>query len=86
MISENYHVQVDLLLHILPYTAKEDKFSLKAGTAITLFGGDMKYLRIDLNCIRDWLLHYQTLRVNHRKYNAFKKGSLGSIKHNTSGC
>jgi len=33
MISDSYKAQVDLLLQILPYVAKEDNFALKGGTA-----------------------------------------------------
>ncbi len=37
MIIDVYRSQVELLLRILPYVAKEKAFALKGGTAINLF-------------------------------------------------
>ncbi len=37
MISPAYRAQVELLLRVLPYVAKEDVFALNGGTAINLF-------------------------------------------------
>lgn len=41
MISQIYRAQVDLLLQVLPYVAKEELFALKGGTAINLFVREM---------------------------------------------
>lgn len=49
MISETYKRQVELLLQILPYVAKEKIFALKGGTAINLFVRDMPRLSIDID-------------------------------------
>ena len=40
MISNIYRSQVELLLTVLPYVAKESIFALKGGTAINLFETD----------------------------------------------
>lgn len=49
MISENYKAQVNLLLQILPYVAKEEIFALKGGTAINLFVREMPRLSVDID-------------------------------------
>ncbi len=37
MIADIYRSQVELLLRVLPYVAKEKIFALKGGAAINLF-------------------------------------------------
>ena len=49
MISTTYKAQVDLLLQVLPYVAKEKIFALKGGTAINLFVRDMPRLSVDID-------------------------------------
>jgi len=49
MIAESYKAQVDLLLMVLPYVAKEKSFALKGGTAINLFVRDMPRLSVDID-------------------------------------
>jgi len=49
MILSKYKQQVDLLLQVLPYVAKEKEFALKGGTAINLFVRDMPRLSVDLD-------------------------------------
>ena len=49
MIKEEYKRQVDLLLQVLPYVAKEKNFALKGGTAINLFVRDMPRLSVDID-------------------------------------
>ena len=49
MISRAYKAQVDLLLQVLPYVAKEEIFALKGGTAINLFVRDMPRLSVDID-------------------------------------
>lgn len=49
MISATYKAQVDLLLQVLPYAAKEKIFALKGGTAINLFVRDMPRLSVDID-------------------------------------
>ena len=49
MIAPVYRAQVDLLLQILPYVAKEKIFALKGGTAINLFIREMPRLSIDID-------------------------------------
>ena len=49
MISARYKAQVDLLLQVLPYVAKEKIFALKGGTAINLFVRDMPRLSVDID-------------------------------------
>lgn len=49
MISQIYGTQVDLLLRILPYVAKEDIFALKGGTAINLFVRELPRLSVDID-------------------------------------
>lgn len=49
MISPSYEAQVDLLLQVLPYVAKEEIFALKGGTAINLFVRDMPRLSVDID-------------------------------------
>lgn len=49
MISPVYRAQVDLLLQVLPYVAKENTFALKGGTAINLFIRDMPRLSVDID-------------------------------------
>ena len=49
MIAPIYRSQVDLLLRILPYVAKEEVFALKGGTAINLFVRDMPRLSVDID-------------------------------------
>lgn len=49
MILPSYRKQVDLLLHVLPYVAKEQIFALKGGTAINLFIREMPRLSVDID-------------------------------------
>jgi hypothetical protein len=49
MITPAYRAQVDLLLQILPYVAKEKIFALKGGTAINLFIREMPRLSVDID-------------------------------------
>jgi predicted nucleotidyltransferase component of viral defense system len=49
MILATYKAQVDLLLQVLPYVAKEKNFALKGGTAINLFVRDMPRLSVDID-------------------------------------
>jgi hypothetical protein len=49
MISPVYRAQVDLLLQVLPYVAKEEIFALKGGTAINLFIREMPRLSVDID-------------------------------------
>ena len=49
MISPTYRAQVDLLLQVLPYVAKENIFALKGDTAINLFVRDMPRLSVDID-------------------------------------
>lgn len=49
MISATYKAQVELLLQVLPYVAKEEIFALKGGTAINLFVRDMPRLSVDID-------------------------------------
>jgi predicted nucleotidyltransferase component of viral defense system len=49
MILQEYRKQVDLLLQLLPYVAKEEIFALKGGTAINLFVRDMPRLSVDID-------------------------------------
>jgi len=49
MIKEEYRNQVELLLQVLPYVAKEKNFALKGGTAINLFVRDMPRLSVDVD-------------------------------------
>ena len=49
MISDGYRAQVELLLRILPYVAKEGVFALKGGTAINLFIRELPRLSVDID-------------------------------------
>ena len=49
MKTHNYAAQVELLVGILPYVAKEDVFALKGGTAINLFYRDLPRLSVDID-------------------------------------
>ena len=49
MIASKYRAQVDLLLQILPYVAREEIFALKGGTAINLFIREMPRLSVDID-------------------------------------
>ncbi len=49
MISTTYRAQVDLLLQVLPFVAKEKLFALKGGTAINLFVREMPRLSVDID-------------------------------------
>ena len=49
MINSSYKAQVELLLRVLPYIAKEDIFALKGGTAINLFVRELPLLSVDID-------------------------------------
>lgn len=81
MYSE-YKAQVELLLDILPYVAKEKVFALKGGTAINMFVRDMPRLSVDIDLTylpfdpRDVALASITSAMNKLKsvlLNAFPK-------------
>ena len=47
--SDQYRRQVELLVRILPFVAREECFALKGGTAINLFVRDMPRLSVDID-------------------------------------
>lgn len=49
MILPQYKAQVELLLDVLPYVAKEQCFALKGGTAINIFLWEMPRLSVDID-------------------------------------
>ncbi len=49
MIESKYKAQVDLILRVLPYIAKEKVFALKGGTAINLFVRNLPRLSVDID-------------------------------------
>ncbi len=49
MIKLQYRAQVDLLLDVLPFVAKEECFAMKGGTAINMFIWDMPRLSVDID-------------------------------------
>jgi len=49
MIADIYRSQVELLLRVLPYVAKEKVFALKGGTAINLFVREFPRLSVDID-------------------------------------
>jgi predicted nucleotidyltransferase component of viral defense system len=49
MNTSLYEAQVELLVGILPYVAKETMFALKGGTAINLFYRDLPRLSVDID-------------------------------------
>ena len=49
MDSNIYAAQVELLVGVLPYVAKEGMFALKGGTAINLFYRDLPRLSVDID-------------------------------------
>ena len=46
-----YHLQVALLLRILPFIAQEKCFALKGGTAVNLFVRDFPRLSVDVDLV-----------------------------------
>lgn len=50
-LNKMYRDQVDLLLRILPYIAKEEDLALKGGTAINMFIWDMPRLSVDIDLV-----------------------------------
>lgn len=73
MILPVYRAQVNLLLQVLPYVAKEEIFALKGGTAINLFIRDMPRLSVDID------LTYLPLDSRNDALNNIQ-GGLGRIK------
>ena len=73
MITQTYKAQVDLLLQVLPYVAKEKIFALKGGTAINLFVRDMPRLSVDID------LTYLPLNSRDEALSDIQEG-LGRIK------
>jgi len=73
MITQVYKAQVDLLLQVLHYIAKEEMFALKDGTAINLFVRDMPRLSVDID------LTYLPINSRKEALSDIQKG-LGRIK------
>src|SRR5574344_465057 len=48
-MEQSYNNQVQLLVEVLPYIAKEDCFALKGGTAINLFYNNLPRLSVDID-------------------------------------
>ena len=46
-----YYKQVQLLVQVLPFVAKEACFALKGGTAINLFLRDLPRLSVDIDLV-----------------------------------
>lgn len=73
MITQAYKAQVNLLLQVLPYVAKEEIFALKGGTAINLFVRNMPRLSVDID------LTYLPINSRDEALNDIQEG-LGRIK------
>lgn len=74
MITQIYRAQVDLLLQVLPYVAKEEIFALKGGTAINLFVRDLPRLSVDID------LTYLPVNSRDKALSNIQEG-LGRIKN-----
>jgi len=73
MIDQRYRAQVELLLQIIPFIAKETIFALKGGTAINLFIRSLPRLSVDID------LTY--IHINDRETALSDiSGGLGRIK------
>ena len=73
MIDQRYSAQVELLLQIIPFIAKETIFALKGGTAINLFIRSLPRLSVDID------LTY--IHINDRETALSDiSGGLGRIK------
>ena len=46
--NSQFYAQVQLLVRVLPFVAKEQCFALKGGTAINLFVRDLPRLSVDI--------------------------------------
>lgn len=66
MIRQEYLNQVNLLVKILPYIAKEDCFALKGGTAINLFYSNLPRLSVDIDLT---YIHFDSRKVAYTKIN-----------------
>ena len=73
MAREVYAAQVALLVRLLPFTAQEEVFALKGGTAINLFYRDMLRLSVDID------LTYLPVRERQRALQTSTKRSTGSL-------
>lgn len=49
--SSIYYKQVQLLMQVLPFVAKQECFALKGGTAINLFVRDFPRLSVDIDLV-----------------------------------
>lgn len=49
--NSNYYKQVQLLMQVLPFVAKQNCFALKGGTAINLFFRDFPRLSVDIDLV-----------------------------------
>lgn len=65
--SEIYIQQVNLLLRVIPFIAREEAFALKGGTAINLFVRDLPRLSVDID------LTYLPLLTRDRSLGAIDK-------------
>lgn len=68
MTHQAYRAQVNLLLQVLPYVAKESIFALKGGTAINLFIREMPRLSVDID------LTYLPLDHRNKALNNIQQG------------
>jgi hypothetical protein len=75
MIANIFRSQVELLLRVLPYVAKEKVFALKGGTAINLFVRELPRLSVDID------LTYLPFEDRTTALKGIATG-LGSIKAN----
>jgi predicted nucleotidyltransferase component of viral defense system len=75
MIADIYRSQVELLLRVLPYVAKEKIFALKGGTAINLFVRELPRLSVDID------LTYLPFEDRATALKGISEG-LGRIKEN----
>lgn len=49
--NSSYYKQVQLLMQVLPFVAKQECFALKGGTAINLFVRDLPRLSVDIDLV-----------------------------------
>lgn len=74
-----FYAQVQLLLRVLPFIAKESCFALKGGTAINLFVRDFPRLSVDIDLVfLPSTTRQQALEsiLNRPNYDGAWKGSL----------
>lgn len=84
---EGYADQMELLVRVLPYAAKEKVFALKGGTAINLFYRELPRLSVDIDLVYVPITDYKSsLKGIKETFDRIMRGIMKAGRYSCATC